>query len=237
MTPAAVACTKRGEIAGDCGFGDDASTERIHQIPRFGQNARGQGSLCLIDCKRGDLGPSLVAYADAFLGPDSPFFADAITVAPYLGFDSLTPVLDKAVSVGAGIFVVVRSSSPEGRTLQDARLSDGRSVADSLADEITRFNSLQGKGLGPIGAVMGATLDERGAQTLARLPHSLFLAPGLGAQGGTFSTMARNFGASAGRAIPSVSREILAQGPSVAKLREVIRRNQEAARTTLLAPL
>ena len=187
-----------------------------------------QGSLSLLDCKRGDIGSTLQAYAEAMLGANSPFGADAITLTAYLGFDALRPALDMAVKLNKGVFIVVRSSNPEGLSLQNARLADGRAVADMLADEITGFNAVHGAGLGAIGAVMGATLQGAELETLQRMPQSLFLAPGVGAQGASIDDLAENFGAAAARAIPSVSRAILNQGPSVQKLRDAIRwyRNQ-----------
>jgi orotidine-5'-phosphate decarboxylase len=127
------------------------------------------------------------------------------------------------------VFVVVRSSNPEGATLQDAVMADGRRVATALADDITAFNRHCGKGLGPVGAVMGATIEGPAAETLEHLPNALLLAPGIGAQGATFADLARNFGKAAARAIPSVSRGILSKGPSVAALRDAIMRHREAA--------
>jgi orotidine-5'-phosphate decarboxylase len=210
-------------------FGPAGMTELVRLV----RTARDQGVLTIIDCKRGDMGPSMEAYAHAFLGSDSAFAADAITVTPYLGFASLVPVLNRAVEVSAGVFIVVRSSNREGNTLQDACLDDGRMVADSLADDITAFNGRLGKTPGPIGAVMGATLDKFAARTLERMPSSLFLAPGIGAQGADFGDVVRNFGAASSRAIPSVSRGILSQGPSVSRLRETIKQHRDRAMTLL----
>jgi len=85
-----------------------------------------RGALALIDVKRGDIGHTLDAYADAMIGPGSPFGGDAMTAVAYMGFGSLKPLLDKAAQRGAGVFIVVRSSNPEGRALQDARHPDGR---------------------------------------------------------------------------------------------------------------
>jgi orotidine-5'-phosphate decarboxylase len=128
------------------------------------------------------------------------------------------------------VFVVVRSSNPEGRALQDARLADGRTVATALADDITAFNATVTDGVGPVGAVMGATIEGTATETLASLPKSLLLAPGIGAQGATFDDMARNFGAATQRALPSVSRGILGKGPDMASLRQAIEENCALAR-------
>jgi orotidine-5'-phosphate decarboxylase len=207
-------------------FGPDGMSELARVVKTIQQ----QGALALIDCKRGDIGHTLDAYADAMIGPDSPFGGDAMTVTAYLGFGSLKPVLKKAVERDAGVFVVVRSSNPEGRGLQDARLADGRTVATALADDIAAFNAALGEGVGPVGAVMGATIEGDATETLNHLSNALILAPGIGAQGATFDDLARNFGAALPRALPAVSRGILAKGPSVAALRAAIEDHCDAAR-------
>jgi orotidine-5'-phosphate decarboxylase len=206
-------------------FGPDGMRELARVVTQIQE----RGALALIDVKRNDIGHTLDAYADAMIGSGSAFGGDAMTVSAYLGFGSLAPLLRKAVQRQAGVFVVVRSSNPEGRALQDAKLADGRSVATALADDITTFNKDCGAGVGPVGAVMGATIEGSATETLAHLPNALLLAPGIGAQGATFADLARNFGPAISRAIPSVSRGILAQGPSVAALRDAIKRHCEAA--------
>jgi orotidine-5'-phosphate decarboxylase len=207
-------------------FGPDG----MRELARVVRMVQERGALALIDVKRGDIGHTLNAYADAMIGPDSPFGGDAMTVSAYLGFGALRPLMRKAVARDAGVFVVVRSSNPEGRALQDAKLADGRTVATALADDITAFNTETGEGVGPIGAVMGATIEGSATETLARLPNALILAPGIGAQGATFDDMARNFGPATERALPSASRSILGKGPSVAELRAAIEQHCEAAR-------
>jgi orotidine-5'-phosphate decarboxylase len=206
-------------------FGPAGMTELVRVV----KNVQARGTLALIDVKRGDIGHTLDAYADAMIGPGSPFGGDAMTVSAYLGFGALKPLLDKAVARNAGVFVVVRSSNPEGRALQNATLVDGRSVATSLADDITAYNQSVGPGVGAVGAVMGATLEGAATETLAHLPNALLLAPGIGAQGATFDDLARNFGLAAKRALPSASRSILSKGPSIAALTEAIERHCEQA--------
>ena len=144
---------------------------------------REQGALSIIDCKRGDVNETMQGYAEAMLGPDSGFGGDAMTVTAYLGFGALRPVLDRAANCNGAAFVIVRSSNSEGCSVQDAQLADGRTVADALADEITAFNTALGHGIGPVGAVVGATVGGIAASVLSRLPRSLILAPGVGAQG------------------------------------------------------
>lgn len=190
-----------------------------------------RGTLVLVDGKRGDIGSTVEAYAQAYLGPSSAFHADAITAHAYLGFGSLKPLLTHAVGVGAGVFVVVRSSNVEGTSLQTAVLNnDGRTVADSLAEMITEFNQqTSGNEIGAVGAVVGATIDNELLPTLERLSQSLILAPGIGHQGATFEDLHRRFAQHAARAIPSSSRAVLDRGPDVEQLRsEIIKQCQSA---------
>jgi orotidine-5'-phosphate decarboxylase len=191
-----------------------------------------RGTLVLVDGKRGDIGSTVEAYAQAYLGPASAFRADAITAHAYLGFGALKPLLTHAVDTGSGVFVVVRSSNVEGTTLQTAVLNDdGRTVAEALGDMITEFNEqISGTEIGPIGAVVGATIENDLLSTLDRLPQSLILAPGIGHQGATYEDLRRRFGRHAVRAIPSSSRAVLDRGPDVEQLRGEIIKQCEAAR-------
>jgi orotidine-5'-phosphate decarboxylase len=220
-------------------FGPEGMREMVRLVGMI----RDRGALALIDCKRGDVGHTLEAYAEAMIGEGSPFEADAITASPYLGFGALRPLLDRAMAHGAGVFVVVRSSNPEGRALQDARLEDGRTVASALADDITAFNASAGsndavvRSVGPVGAVLGATVEGPATETLARLPRSLLLAPGIGAQGATFGDLARNFAGVVHRVLPSVSRGVLAAGPSVRDLREAMERHRDGAARMVEGPI
>ncbi|WP_168073872.1 orotidine-5'-phosphate decarboxylase [Caulobacter sp. SSI4214] len=190
---------------------------------------RDQGALSLVDAKRGDVLGTMKGYAEAMVGIDSGFGGDAMTVNAYLGFDALRPVLDRAASCGAAVFVVVRSSNPEGRALQDARHADGRTVAEALADDITAYNAGLSSRIGSVGAVVGATIDPAGAAILTRLPQSLILAPGVGDQGASLDDVAARFGPAIGRTLPSVSRAILRHGPSLPALRDAIDRFRDQA--------
>jgi orotidine-5'-phosphate decarboxylase len=171
----------------------------------------------------------MAGYADAMLGTGSGFGGDALTVSPYLGLDALRPVFDRAAATGAGVFVVVRSSNPEGWALQAARHPDGRTVAEALADGITSWNTAQGPGTGPLGAVVGATIDPAATGLVDRLPQSLILAPGIGPQGATMADVAAKFRSARGRVLPIVSRAVLGAGPAPAALRDAIRRYQDEA--------
>ncbi len=153
--------------------------------------------------------------------------------SPHLGIDALRPFFDKAHAARAGVFIVARSSNPEGLALQTARLPDGRTVAESLADSISAYNRTVFESFRPVGAVIGATAEATIAATLARLPHSLFLAPGIGAQGASFAQPAEHFGAARPQAGPAVSPGILSAGPSVARLRAAILQHREQALAAL----
>jgi orotidine-5'-phosphate decarboxylase len=181
------------------------------------------GALPLLDVKRGDIGTTNDAYGSGLLGPDSAMEADAITVNAYLGFGALSPILKRAVDLKCGVFVVVLSSNPEGALLQRAQVSPGVTVAQHLAAEITKFNTEHCKEpIGAIGAVVGITA-EGSRELVEHLPKSLVLAPGLGAQGGTFEDLRARFGHVAQRVLPSSSREVLRKGPDLAALSEAIR--------------
>jgi orotidine-5'-phosphate decarboxylase len=195
--------------------------------------ARKGGVLVLLDGKRGDIDSTAAAYAEAFFSPTSPVRADAVTVHAYLGADALKPFFDFAVREAGGVFVVVRSSNPEGQSLQHARLPDGTTVAGDLCRSISRYNGvLSQAGLGPIGAVVGATCDDA-ESTVGALPQSYILAPGVGAQGATFQDVVRRMPSARGRVLPSTSRAILAEGGSAAAIGQVVRRLSEEARVCL----
>jgi orotidine-5'-phosphate decarboxylase len=211
------------------GFFERLGPPGLSELAKTVAKIREQGALSIIDCKRGDVIDTMEGYAEAMLGPDSGFGADAMTVTTYLGFSALRPVLDRAANCKGAAFVIVRSSNSEGCSVQDARLADGRTVADALADEITAFNTALGDGIGPVGAVVGATVKGIAANVLARLSRSLILAPGVGAQGASLDDVRNNFGPAIARTLPSVSRSILSHGPSPAALRVAMDRYREQA--------
>lgn len=148
--------------------------------------ARQRDLLVILDGKRNDIGSTATAYAEAYLGADSPWGADALTVSPYLGDDSLTPFVEAGLSKDAGIFVLVKTSNPGGKTFQD-QLIDGQPLYRHVAQLVeTLATETQGThGYGAVGAVVGATYPEQLVELRAAMPHSWFLVPGFGAQGGT----------------------------------------------------
>lgn len=187
-------------------------------------DASSAGLLVVADAKRGDIDSTSEAYADAWLGRSSRLAADAVTATPYLGFGSLEPLFRTALANGRGVFVVVRSSNPEGRTVQEAVVratgapgtGEPETVEDSLLAAIARRNAASV--VGSIGAVVGATLQPS-SFALAAVGGPL-LAPGVGAQGGTAQAVGKLFaGCRPGTVLPNVSRSVLAAGPSVDALR------------------
>jgi len=195
--------------------------------------AREREVLVLLDGKRGDIDTSGAAYAEGYFSASTPLRVDAITTHPYLGVGALDPIFDLAAKAAGGVFVVVRSSNPEGRELQTARRSDGETVAQNLCREITLRNARFAPGqLGPIGAVVGATCDDAD-QSAAAAAASFILAPGVGAQGATIADVATRMPAARGRVLPSVSRAILAAGAGTTEMRATIRALQHQARALL----
>jgi orotidine-5'-phosphate decarboxylase len=194
-------------------------------------------TLSLLDVKRGDIGSTMDGYADAYLAVGAPLGADAVTLSPYLGFGSLASAIRTADDAGRGVFVLARTSNPEGG---DVQLADraGRSVAQGIVDAAAAANREAlavaatreqqetgavelGEGcglpaLGPVGVVVGATADH--GLDLSALSGAV-LAPGLGAQGATPADLAARFAGTRGVVLPAASRSVLRAGPDAAALR------------------
>ncbi|WP_315095240.1 orotidine-5'-phosphate decarboxylase [uncultured Cellulomonas sp.] len=195
---------------------------------------RDTGTLVIVDAKRGDIGSTMGAYADAFLRDGSPLAGDALTVSPYLGFGSLDPAVDLALSSGRGLFVLCLTSNAEGREVQHARTDDGVTVAASVAARAAVLNA-DAHPLGSIGLVVGATVGDAAARAgvdLARVNGPL-LAPGVGAQGAGPRELAQVFGSARRQVLASSSRGVLAAGPSVPALRAAARRASDEAAAAL----
>lgn len=175
---------------------------------------RGAGVLVLADAKRGDIGSTMAAYAQAWVG-EGPLATDAVTASPYLGFGSLMPLLEVAAAHDRGVFVLAATSNPEGASIQRAVI-DGRSVAQSVVDAAGILNRVAGGEFGSVGVVVGATLDQ--VPDLSALGGPV-LVPGVGAQGGRPEALAGLGGARAGQLLPAVSRDVLRAGPDPAAVR------------------
>ncbi|WP_333618518.1 orotidine-5'-phosphate decarboxylase [Dietzia sp.] len=190
-----------------------------------------RGALVIADAKRGDIGSTLAAYAEAWLAPGAPFACDAVTLSPYLGVGALEPAFAAAEASGRGVYVLSATSNPEAVGLQNARLADlttsaedasgittGQTLAQFVADEIAARNRAGRKPENPaVGLVIGATVAEPPA---VGRDHGPLLVPGYGAQGGGDSDIRRVCGGNLPSALINVSRAILRHGPDVAALRE-----------------
>jgi orotidine-5'-phosphate decarboxylase len=179
--------------------------------------ARSTGLMVIADAKRGDIDVSARAYAQAFLGETpSPFGpipglgADAMTVSPWLGRDSLEPFTAAARESGAGLFVLVRNSNPGAVELQDRETGDG-SVSQTVARMVGEIGAagVGRSGLSDVGAVVGATAPHLLARLRELMPHAVFLLPGVGAQGGRIEDLAPVFTVGMASGIVSVSRGIV----------------------------
>lgn len=196
------------------------------------KEAQAAGMLVINDAKRGDIGSTMQAYADAWLGDNSPLAGDAVTLSPYLGFESLRPAISLAQKTNRGVFILALTSNPEGASIQH-RGQEGQSVAAAIVkateDENDFFTStlMEPTRFGPVGLVVGATVAEQARELgidLARSKAAL-LAPGLGAQGATVEDLRTGFAEAYPQVIPNSSRGILKAGPSkdalVAAIRQV----------------
>lgn len=197
-------------------------------LERVVAEAKAAGALVLMDVKRGDIGSTSAAYADAYLDPASPLGSDAMTVSPYLGLGSLDPFVDAARRHDAGLFVLALTSNKEGPEVQHAVVAGsptGERVADRVLSHLRGLNE-GATPLGSFGAVVGATIE-----TDADLDvNGPLLAPGYGAQGGTAADIRRIFGPVAAHVAPSSSREVLRAGPSPEAMRDVVRRANDELR-------
>ncbi|WP_028645305.1 orotidine-5'-phosphate decarboxylase [Nocardioides sp. URHA0020] len=197
----------------------------IAVLERVIADSRAAGALVLLDVKRGDIGSTSQAYADAYLDPTSPLASDAITVSPFLGFGSLDPIFDTARRHEAGVFVLALTSNKEGPEVQHATVEGGGTVAGLMLDQLRRLNA-DASPLGSFGAVIGATIADSPEDFAINGP---ILAPGYGAQGGTTADLRRIFGGT-GAVLASSSREVLRLGPDVAAMRDAVRRTNDELR-------
>lgn len=197
-------------------------------LERTLREIRAAGTLVILDVKRGDIGSTAKAYADAYLDSGAPMAADAITVNPFLGFGSLTPFFEAARANDAGVFVLALTSNPEGREVQSADAVDG-TVAGTILRELRSLNAGE-RPLGSFGAVVGATIGDT-AEDLAF--NGPILVPGLGAQGGTPEDVARLFASVAHNVIPATSRGVLRAGPD----RDLLQANAAAVNEQLSTQL
>ena len=185
------------------------------------RDARAAEVLTILDVKRGDIGSTMGAYAQAHLRPGAPLEADAITVSPYLGAGSLDPAAQLAAEHGKGLFLLALTSNPDGPQVQHARTARDTPVALEIARHAERIG---GGGAGEwssvglvVGATVGAAYRELGLDRAA--PSVPLLAPGFGAQGAGPAQLPEVFGENAGHVLVSLSRGLSAAGPDETALR------------------
>jgi orotidine-5'-phosphate decarboxylase len=174
--------------------------------------ARAAGLLVLADGKRGDVGSTARAYADAYVDERDgrPAGVDALTVNPYLGSDAIEPFLVACRRSGNGLFCLVKTSNAGSADVQDVVLSDGRQLWHHVAELVAHWGEdLVGeRGLSSVGAVVGATYPAAVAHARRLMPQAILLLPGIGAQGATPADVARAFTSGPASALVPVSRAL-----------------------------
>lgn len=175
--------------------------------------ARAAGLIVIADAKRGDIGSSMGAYAEAWLTPGAPLEADALTVNPYLGVGALAGTAELALAHGKGLFVLAATSNPEAAGLQGSA-RDGATVSAQVIEAVSDINrGAAGDGeWGSLGFVIGATVDWRAAGIAPFAPVAPILAPGFGHQGAVPSQLGERFGALSPAVIANEGRSILSAG-------------------------
>ena len=197
-----------GAVKINSAFFEAVGMEQVYwDIAQF---AKGSGLFVIGDLKRADIGNSSAQYAQGFLSADSPF--DAITINPYFGTDGVKPFLDLAKENGKGVFVLVKTSNPSSKEIQDAILIDGKPVYELVAQLVKDwgdYTSNQDEDYNLVGAVVGATHPEQAKRLRELMPNTFFLVPGYGAQGATAQDIPVNFDRNVGGAIVNSSRGIM----------------------------
>lgn len=191
-------------------FFEELGPEGMVALARIIRYAQQQGLLVVLDGKRGDIGSTAAAYAQGLLGRDSAWGADCLTVNPYLGDDALEPFVEAARASGAGLYVLVKTSNPGGKQWQDRQI-DAQPLYRHVGDYVEQLAAQTAgeSGYGLVGAVVGATYPEQLAELRAAMPHTWFLVPGFGAQGGGAADVAPAFDADGLGAIVNSSRGVI----------------------------
>ncbi len=199
-------------------FFERFGSEGFATLEKVLDSAKDRGFLVIADAKRGDIGSTMEAYAQAWLGKAAPFVCDALTVNPYLGVGALAPAASLASDRGKGLFVLAATSNPEGALLQSS--TQQVTVAAQVANEVSALNSATAttnSRFGSLGLVIGATvsLSKFGLSTINERKSSLrttILAPGFGYQGARLEDAKSIFGVLSGDVLYSISRSALRDG-------------------------
>ena len=210
--------------------------EGIRILTETNQALRRAGIFTILDCKRGDIGSTALAYAQAYLSENDFSKYDAITVNPFLGYESQQPFFEILKTTNVGIFIVIRSSNADSHYIQEAIVEGNSSVAIWLAEQIQKVNvSIYGKDqLGSVGAVVGATLNSL-TPLLDAMPSSFFLCPGIGAQGALIEDAVANFKAYRHQCIFPISRGITLGVSSEKELIDKVKKTQYSLRSCVAA--
>jgi orotidine-5'-phosphate decarboxylase len=194
-----------GIVKPQVAFFEQYGSAGIYALEEVLREANNLGFLVIADAKRGDIGSTMDGYAKAWLSKEAPFMADALTLSPYLGIDSLQDTVTTATSASKAVFVLAATSNPEAASLQTATAN-----GESIAGSICRFAySKNMAGLGSVGVVVGATLslEDRGIDA-SLLSNTPILMPGFGQQGAELSGVRKRFKTLAGNLICNVSRSV-----------------------------
>lgn len=201
-----------------CAYYEALGPQGVKCLKRTIEYAKEKGMYVIVDGKRNDIGSTMQAYASAWLGRTLiggeecvPFGGDALTVNGYLGTDGVKPLLDLMDDPDKGIFVLVKTSNPSSGELQDQKLADGRAVYEAMGAMCEEWGRMSiGKyGYSQVGAVVGATYPAQLAELRMKLPHTFFLVPGYGAQGGGARDVAPAFDGRGLGAVVNSSRAVL----------------------------
>ena len=199
-----------GIVKPQAAFFEEQGPAGMLALARIVSHATSRGLLVILDGKRNDIGTTAEAYANAYLGSQSAWKCDALTVSPYLGRDSIEPFLARCDETNSGIFVLVKTSNPGGGYLQD-QVAQSRAIYRHVAELVSGLNAPRcgSSNYGPVGAVVGATYPEQLQELRAAMPNSPILIPGFGAQGGAAKDVSLGFDAQGRGAIVNSSRHIL----------------------------
>ena len=193
--------------------------EGIKALKKTIRYAQEKGMLVIADAKRNDIGTTATAYANAIIGEtkilddsvEAMFECDCVTVNGYLGIDGIKPFMDVCARDGKGIFTLVHTSNPSAVDFQDMELKDGRKVYELMADNVNEWGKelIGEEGFSSVGAVLGATVPEQAVAARKRMPNTLMLVPGYGAQGAGPAAAVASFTKEGEGAIVNASRSLM----------------------------